>query len=699
MNVRGELTKRISDNKEITELKKILGLENGKVYNEESITNLRYSKVIFLTDQDLDGSHIKALGLNLFDSEWNSLCQIPKFLGYMNTPIMKAFKGKQTKLFYNELQFAEWKTEVGAAVAKTWSTKYFKGLGTSSAAEFKEYFKSPKIVYFEHTGDESKELIDTAFNKIRADDRKVWLSGYSRDLTVDTNKTSIPIPDFINKELIHFSKYDCDRSIPNVIDGLKISQRKVLFSGFKRGLTKEIKVAQFTGYVSEHSAYHHGEMSLNGTIVGMAQNFVGSNNMNLLQGNGQFGTRIQGGKDSASERYIFTLLHKNARTLFPIHDDPLMTYLDDDGTSIEPVHYVPIIPMLLVNGGRGIGTGFSTDIMCYNARDIVERLQTILGGVQQSDGVANPPCANASIGGNASNALDASDTMAYKLANIPALMPYYNGFNGTIECLDDERIKYMFRGIHKLNIAKDQVIVTELPIGSWSEDFKNHLELLLDPTSKKCMSKTGKGQAVIKEYTDMSTDTTIEFNITFQKGALAPMTTSMHEMGKCGGEMVRISELEKVLKLTSCQSTTNMHAFNTNEKLVKYKHPEDIMRDHFVVRMATYVARREYMINAMKLALNVLANKARYIEAVLSDEIDLRRNTGSEIVAMLAKMGYDEMESDAYKYLIKMSMDSVSTQNVEKIRNDLAMKQAEMIEMTNTTPEGMWLSDLDGVGG
>ena len=121
------------------------------------------------------------------------------------------------------------------------------------------------------------------------------------------------------------------------MDGLKISLRKILFSAFKRNLTQEIKVAQFSGYVSEHSGYHHGEASLNAAIVGMAQNFVGSNNINLLEPLGQFGTRIRGGQDSASERYIFTVLNRMTRTLFPQADDAVLKYLDDDGQTVEPI--------------------------------------------------------------------------------------------------------------------------------------------------------------------------------------------------------------------------------------------------------------------------------------------------------------------------------------------------------------------------
>ena len=121
---------------------------------------------------------------------------------------------------------------------------------------------------------------------------KTWLGEYNRKAYLDTNNESISFEDFVHKEMIHFSKYDCERSIPNMMDGLKISLRKILYSAFKKKITSEIKVAQFSGYVSEHSGYHHGEASLNGAIVGMAQDYVGSNNINLLMPNGQFGTTI-----------------------------------------------------------------------------------------------------------------------------------------------------------------------------------------------------------------------------------------------------------------------------------------------------------------------------------------------------------------------------------------------------------------------
>ena len=224
LNVRGQTTKKISENKEITEIKKILGLEIGKKYKtlEEVHKSLRYGRVLFMTDQDLDGSHIKGLCINLFQSEWPTLALIPGFIGFMNTPILKARKGKQEIVFYNNGEYEKWQKE-NEETASTWSIKYYKGLGTSTGKEFREYFEKKKIVGFEHNGKTSDNAIDLVFNKDRADDRKDWLADYNRDSYLDTAEQMVSYEEFINKEFIHFSKYDCDRSIPNLMDGLKIS--------------------------------------------------------------------------------------------------------------------------------------------------------------------------------------------------------------------------------------------------------------------------------------------------------------------------------------------------------------------------------------------------------------------------------------------------------------------------------------------
>jgi len=652
LNVRGESIKKISENKEIAEIKKILGLETGKKYEDIEDVNkcLRYGRIIFMTDQDLDGSHIKGLCINLFDSEWSSLTEIPGFIGFMNTPILKAKKGSQELVFYNDGEYEDWKQQSENNV-KGWKIKYYKGLGTSTGKEFREYFENKKIVGFMHSGEDSTNAIDMVFNKKRADDRKDWLEDYNRNDYLDTSKLNVSYEDFIKKEFKHFSKYDCDRSIPNLMDGLKTSQRKILYSAIKKNLTKEeIKVAQFSGYVSEHSGYHHGEASLNGAIVGLAQNFVGSNNINLFMPNGQFGSRLQGGKDSASERYIYTVLNKITQTIFQMSDNNILKYLDDDGFPVEPIYYVPIIPMVLVNGSKGIGTGFSTDIMCYNPLEIIRYLKGKLNN----------------------NELNTD------------FIPYYEGFNGKIEKISES--KFLIKGVYE-KIGTDKIRVTELPVGYWTDDFKEHLENLIEPGNNK---EGKKITPIIKDYDDMCKDTTVDFVITFSKGKL-------EEYENMSGDH-ETNGVFKLLKLCTTNTTTNMHLFNADDQLKKYEKVSEIIDDYFETRLKMYQTRKDYLVANIEYELKVLSNKARYVKENLDGTIDLRKKKKDEIHSMLQAKAYDIIDYDEdYKYLVKMPMDSVTEENVDKLFREHTCKTEELEKIKNTTTHDMWMSELESL--
>lgn len=707
MNVRDMAIQRVADNNEITELKKILGLEANKKYKttEDVKKNLRYGRILFLTDQDLDGSHIKGLCINLFDAQWNELVKIDNFLGFMNTPILKARKGKQEINFYNEKEYNDWKKENNDG--KGWTIKYYKGLGTSVAKEFKQYFADKKQVAFKHTNEECSEAIDMVFNKTRADDRKEWLSSYDPNNTLDTTQPQISYKDFIDKELIHFSKYDCDRSIPNVMDGLKISLRKILYCAFKRNLTQEIKVAQFGGYVSEHSGYHHGEKSLMDAIVGMAQEYVGSNNISLLMPNGQFGTRLLGGDDHASERYIFTQLHPIARKIYPESDLPVLRYLDDDGTPVEPDFYAPIIPMILVNGSKGLGTGFSSDIMCYNPRQIIAYLKDILvNGVKNSGGGDGNDGSGSGSGGGGS---DDTDTIKIE--------PYYEGFQGDILAMNDDNDRYMFKGKYEI-VKKDVLRITELPIGMWTETYKEFLEKLIDAgtntntkdkdkdsvnndtkkgstnatTKVKQATKTTKPKkvkdAIIKDYKDMSTDVRVDIYITFENGKLDELLSKQ--------ENEYLNMLEKTLKLYTTKRTSNMHAFDHTQRLRKYETIYDLIKSYMVVRMGVYTKRKQYMLEKLEKDVLLLSNKARFIELQCNDTIDLRRKKKEQVVEMLKAYEFAMIDNDGeYKYLRSMHIDSVIEENIEKLRNERDEKMKELNILKGTTIIHMWLRELE----
>ena len=667
MNVRDATITKINDNNEIKDIKKIMGLEANKKYKDTK--TLRYGKIWFMTDQDLDGVHIKGLIINVFDSQWNDLIKINNFLGFMNTPILKARNKKKEVLFYNEKEYKQWKKDNDM---KGWNIKYYKGLGTSTSSEFKEYFKNRKTVDFIYDKKTSSDALDKVFRKHRACDRKDWLENYDRNNTLDTSKSTITYEDFVDKEMIHFSKYDCERSIPNIMDGLKTSQRKILYCAFKRNLTSEIKVAQFGGYVSEHSGYHHGETSLMQAIVGMAQDFVGSNNINLLLPNGQFGTRMQGGADSASERYIFTQLNPITRHLFPASDDPIIDYNFDDGVRVEPEFFVPIIPMILVNGALGIGTGFSTQVLCYNPIDIVKLLickLRVFTGLVYNDVYFPSTNEYAEKYGE----VDVSTIPLYEDEEQPVnfdIVPYYRDFKGEVVRLNKDT--YIIRGVYE--IEKHNIIhITELPLGVWTDTYKQYLEKYI-PTK-------------IKEYNDMSTDKKVDIRITFVKGEIQNMLKKINDIG--------CTELEKMLHLFVTKKTSNMHLFDQEQRLKKFNSPEEIIEHFIPVRMKYYLLRKQFMLHNIKRKLVLLSNKAQFIQQQCNDEIDLRRMKRDDVIKLLQELEYDTIDDDeTYTYLRSMPIDSVTEEKIE----ELMKERDDMIEqlniMENTTEKELWEVEL-----
>uniref|UniRef100_A0A8C4KZR9 DNA topoisomerase 2 n=1 Tax=Equus asinus asinus TaxID=83772 RepID=A0A8C4KZR9_EQUAS len=671
LNVREASHKQIMENAEINNIIKIVGLQYKKNYeDEDSLKTLRYGKIMIMTDQDQDGSHIKGLLINFIHHNWPSLLR-HRFLEEFITPIVKVSKNKQEMAFYSLPEFEEWKSSTPNH--KKWKVKYYKGLGTSTSKEAKEYFADMKRhrIQFKYSGPEDDAAISLAFSKKQIDDRKEWLThfmedrrqrkllGLPEDYLYGQTTTYLTYNDFINKELILFSNSDNERSIPSMVDGLKPGQRKVLFTCFKRNDKREVKVAQLAGSVAEMSSYHHGEMSLMMTIINLAQNFVGSNNLNLLQPIGQFGTRLHGGKDSASPRYIFTMLSPLARLLFPPKDDHTLKFLYDDNQRVEPEWYIPIIPMVLVNGAEGIGTGWSCKIPNFDVREIVNNIRRLMDGEEP----------------------------------LP-MLPSYKNFKGTIEELAPNQ--YVISG--EVAILNSTTIeISELPIRTWTQTYK---EQVLEPM----LNGTEKTPPLITDYREYHTDTTVKFVVKMTEEKLA--------------EAERVG-LHKVFKLQTSLTCNSMVLFDHIGCLKKYDTVLDILRDFFELRLKYYGLRKEWLLGMLGAESAKLNNQARFILEKIDGKIIIENKPKKELIKVLIQRGYDSDPVKAWKeaqqkvisweteksgsvtdsgptfnYLLDMPLWYLTKEKKDelcKLRNE---KEQELETLKRKSPSDLWKEDL-----
>ena len=463
--------------------------------------------------------------------------------------------------------------------------------------------------------------------------------------------------------MIHFSNDDLSRSIPSLVDGLKPSQRKILYGAQLRGLDKtEVKVAQLAGFVSDKAAYHHGEASLMGAIIGMAQNYMGSNNINILKPNGQFGSRLRpGGSDSASPRYIWTKLEDLTPIIFNTSDTPVLNNLFEDSEPIEPEYYVPIIPMILVNGTQGIGTGFSSKVPCYNPIDIINNLKNKL------------------LKGQAFETMD----------------PWWQGFEGTVYKIDD--YNYEISGCYE--IKGNKLIVTELPVGESTFGFKENLEKLLEPEdSKKPVANKAatKGKAPAKKvinktkektflgYIDNSTDTKVYFELEFEPGYLE-----------------NAKDIDKVFHLCKKYSVTNMHLFDSNGTIKKYDTPVEIINEYYVLRLKTYEKRKLYELEILEYQLKIISNKVKFILMIVDKKLVVNNKKRTELEEELEKlkfpkMGKNKSDTDSnYNYLLSMPIYNLTMEKIEELKKQQSDKENQYEELDKLTIEKMWLIELD----
>mmetsp|Transcript_2186 Transcript_2186/g.3163 ORF Transcript_2186/g.3163 Transcript_2186/m.3163 type:complete len:1246 (+) Transcript_2186:65-3802(+) len=705
LNVRAANAKAISKNEEIQQLMKIIGLHQHVDYSkDEAFQKLRYGSIMLMCDQDYDGSHIKGLVISNIAHFWPELLQ-RDFIKIFRTPLIKVTyrlskqSKKETQSFYTIESFKEFVNSHSPIIT---SQKYYKGLGTNTSAEAKSYFKAiNQHTQTLHIDKTSFKELNKVFDKSQeaVNERKDWLFAFAaltpeaveKETSMASSSTEIDYTTFVNHELIHYAQYSNIRAIPHLMDGLKPSQRKILWGCFKKGLWKnEIKVAQLSGYISENAAYHHGEMSLQKAIIAMAQDYVGSNNLPLLEPIGQFGTRLAGGADAASARYIFTKLNPLVRSLFHPMDEHIVPHQVDDGKPVEPIFFAPILPLILINGADGIGTGFSTSIPTCSVDDVVTAIQTMLLDLQE---VIHE---------------EDSDDQQYELIMnafsnyaFEEIHPAFSQFLGDVET--NGKQKYKTNGVLEFvnpNADIPNIVdIIELPVRVWVDKYK---EFLMK------MRRDKMSQIKLSRFLEYHTDTQVHFRL-----YLTPDSVTLF-LQKCERDGITDREkqlallrnhLMKEFKLSRNFSTSNILLWNANGSLHHYDSFSTILTEFSVQRLKLYLERKKYMLDAFSKTLTELSEKHRFLDAISKGELDVIHTTDEELVTTLFELGFipadgatsiESLSKTAYDHLTRhLNIRSLNTSQRKELSKKIEAQKAEMETLERQSILSLWRQDLD----
>ena len=660
LNVTNASENEVQKNEEYSKIKTIIGLEENKEYNDESVKKLRYQEVWVISDADPDGIHIRGLCMEMFRCRFPSLLRGTfNFFKIFITPQIVAKKGSERLFFYNREEFDVWTKE--CSNSRSYTIVYLKGLGSISRNDALKFFSDipnhVKTVKFNKKMD--FELMDMAFNKDRVEERRDWNNKYvelgKNAPRLDYKKTSFHASEFIKKELVLFSIYSNANKLPHIMDGLKPCTRKVMQYFLMN--PKEVKVNNATGLISSKFSYHHGEKSMHDAIIGMNQTFIGSNQIPYLKAEGQFGSRLMGGDDASSPRYISTSLGDYMNLFFIKEDFPVLEDVIDDGDVCEKEFLCPIIPTCMINGTFGIGMGWKGGMHKRNISGVIDCIRKKIRGEQCTD---------------------------------PAID--FIGFNGTFtdSCKGitaTSHGKYEFRDNRRI------IVVTELPLKVWtcnfSENLKTYMKNYKPSTSLGKRKKSGDSEPskkaknhsfVILDFRNNSSDQKVYFEIEFE----SPITED------------QVNEIENKLYLKKRLDTLGLVFISSNGKTQCYNDIYEVIDEFYNVRLGIYEKRKAYNLNVMKSEMSILENKIRFINSIIEERIVLKNKPMSSVLGQLSSGGYDKKD-DSYEYLLSLRQDAITEEKIEVLKTKHKKLSHEAFILENTKPEDIWIKDIDAL--
>jgi len=432
---------------------------------------------------------------------------------------------------------------------------------------------------------------------------------------------------FFASDYVNYASYDNLRKIASVIDGQKNASRKILFTVLEKNINSLLKVSQLSSKAAEYAEYLHGDMS--GVIVGLGQDYTGTNNIPLMKKKGNFGTRFS--PAASAPRYIFTYGTQDFFELFKKEDIPILRGQTFEGQRIEPMFYVPSLPLLLINGSEGVSSGFAQKILPRNPDTIKKYITAKLAGTKT-----------------------------------PALTPWYRGFNGTVTPYENKG-QWQVKGSFK-RLGINRIEITEVPIGY---NLKSYIKVLDDLEDKK----------VIQGYTDKSEDDNFKFEVNIPSKSLKSW-----------------SDNDVLAKLKLVKTVTENYTVITEEnKIAVYESAEEVL-DHYIgVKVQYMQKRKEHLCSSLEADIKFDFSKYLFIKMIVSDELIINKRKKADIVKDLEKVPDILPRDDSYDYLLGMSISSLTEERMKKLEQDRKNKEAELKKLIKTTPEAIWVGDINAV--
>ncbi|AYV86173.1 MAG: topoisomerase IIA [Solumvirus sp.] len=685
------------NSKELDKIKEYLKLSETVDYsNPENIRNLRYGSVMIAADGDDDGKHITGLNLNNFFTRYKGLVE-SGYVRYLRTPHARAISlghSNEEKVFYTSGEYKRWVDKVNP---KEWTINYYKGLGSSNPGNVKQDAKDPWMIKFTRDS-KAKESIDLAFDEgeERADARKAWILGYQEYIENGRFATQT-VTEFINRDFIQYSVASIIRAIPSGLDGEKVVRRKVLWGTFSKWpkiySTKNYKTANvgvFFGHIKEKTNYHHGQDSMCKTIIGMAQRYVGANNLPYLLNDGMFGTREGGGKNASNPRYIKTGPNWCMRFIYREEDKKLLSPQIIEGEKCEPKHLLPILPMHLINGVHGIATGFSVTIPAFSPVAVVTWLRAKIKGDLE----------------------------------LPKLIPWYRGFTGEITVVDRRKPGVNGTYDNRTSVPSSPRSLIKIINTQKSEDERSNNkdekkdeknDLVTPPVStlikiniksdQKKESKGNKYCAMIKgiwhqESNDVVVVTEIPINKSMNdydmflaglkaEGRIRKYDAPIEDDKPYYRIYGMINPSTENLGLVSSISMSNMHLLNEEGRPIKHHNIESIITSFYEARLVYYEKRWRLMLENMKEQIKHKSDKMRYIELILEEKIEVRGRKKAELEKQVSDYKID------IGVIKETTTANLTKEEVEKLKEEVIKLEEEKKTLENTHHKQLWLTDLE----